>query len=58
MTEIFRDEKGDWRFRIKGLNGEIVATSEGYTRPTDAARGLRDLRLILSKTEGEEPRMA
>lgn len=48
MIEIFQDEAGEWRFRIKGRNGEIMATSEGYAREADALRGYSDLsRFIL-----------
>ena len=48
IAEIFEDVAGEFRFRIKGLNGEIVASSEGYTRKADAARGLHTLITLLS----------
>ena len=57
MTEIFRDERGEWRFRVKGNNHEIVATSEGYTRQADAERGLATLRRILAATADDAPRV-
>lgn len=57
MTEIYQDEEGQWRFRVKGTNGEIVATGEGYTRPADAERGLSALRRILRDTNGDLPRI-
>lgn len=47
MIEIFKDAAGEWRYRIKGANGEPMATSEGYTRKADARRGLLDLRALL-----------
>jgi uncharacterized protein len=28
--EVFRDAAGEYRFRLKANNGEIVAQSEGY----------------------------
>lgn len=41
---VYRDEGGDWRWRAKDTNGEIVADSaEGYvdlTYAEDAARSL------------------
>jgi uncharacterized protein len=43
MVEFFEDEQGEHRFRIKGGNGEVLATSEGYTRKQDAVRGFWDL---------------
>jgi uncharacterized protein YegP (UPF0339 family) len=57
MTEIFQDENGEWRFRVRGKNNEIVATGEGYTRPQDAERGLATLRRILRDTNGDLPVM-
>jgi uncharacterized protein YegP (UPF0339 family) len=47
MKELFLDEQDQWRFRVKGRNGEILATSEGYTRKHDAERGLETLTLTL-----------
>lgn len=45
--EIFKDAAGEWRFHVKGDNGEIVATSEGYTRLADATRGYTTLRRLM-----------
>jgi uncharacterized protein len=28
--EIYKDRKGEFRFRLKSRNGEIVATGESY----------------------------
>lgn len=54
MTEIFQDEAGGWRFRVKGRNGEIVATSESYTRALDAERGLKTLtRILTARSRGQ-----
>ena len=39
QTEVYQDAAGEWRWRRKGPNGEIIADSgEGYTRQEDAAR--------------------
>lgn len=35
-AEIFRDKAGEWRFRLVGPNGEVVASSEGYFNREDA----------------------
>ena len=48
MIEMWKDEAGEWRFTVKGRNGEIIVTSEGYTRARDAMRGLNTLTKILS----------
>lgn len=53
--EIFPDAKGEWRFRVKGGNGEIVATGEGHGTPRDAERSLVTLRRILRDTNGDQP---
>lgn len=41
-VEIFPDDDGEWRWRVQAANGEIVATSEAYTRKADARRGWED----------------
>lgn len=28
--EVYKDQAGKWRFRLKAGNGEIIAASEGY----------------------------
>lgn len=38
-VQFFRDNAGEWRFRIVARNGEIVAQSEGYRRRVDAVGG-------------------
>ena len=52
MIEIFKDDAGGWRYRVKAANGEILVTSESYTRKADARRGLDDLRAAL-QTPGD-----
>lgn len=39
-AELFKDEGGGFRYRIKGANGEPMVTSESYTKVSDAADGL------------------
>jgi uncharacterized protein YegP (UPF0339 family) len=38
--EIFRDVQGYYRWRLKAGNGEIVATSEAYTRRESASNSV------------------
>lgn len=40
-------QKGAWRYTVKGNNGEILATSEGYTTKQNAERGLAALTLLI-----------
>lgn len=56
MTEIYQDKAGEWRFRVKGKNGEIVAQGEGHPTPGEAERALARLRRILRDTNGDLPR--
>lgn len=37
----------EWRFRVKGANGEIVVSSEGYTTKADAERGAATLKRLM-----------
>jgi len=37
--EIYEDAKGEFRFRLKAGNGEVVATGEGYASKDGAIRG-------------------
>jgi uncharacterized protein YegP (UPF0339 family) len=42
--EVYEDNAQAWRWRLVAGNGEIVATSEAYTRKADARRGARTAR--------------
>jgi uncharacterized protein YegP (UPF0339 family) len=42
--ELYPDEKGEQRWRIRAANGKVLADSaEGYTDPSDAHDGLAAL---------------
>lgn len=47
--KVFQGKDGQWYYSILGENGEVMATSEGYTRHRDATRGVAALRLRLSE---------
>jgi uncharacterized protein YegP (UPF0339 family) len=53
--EFFAGADGDAYFRLKGRNGEIVHTSEGYTTLADAHRGFEDLTRIVVMANGVPP---
>ena len=38
--EIYEDARGEFRFRLKAGNGEIVATGEGYATKDGAKKGV------------------
>ena len=38
--EIFQDKSGEYRFRLKARNGQVVAVGEGYTTHAGAIQGV------------------
>lgn len=42
--EVYRDRSGQFRFRLKARNGEIIAASEGYTTKANCLKGMASLR--------------
>lgn len=42
--EMYRDKAGSFRFRLKARNGEIIATSEGYTSRAACENGIESVR--------------
>lgn len=42
--ELYTDKAGEFRFRLKASNGEIIANSEGYTAKTSALGGIESVR--------------
>lgn len=38
--EVYTDKKGEFRFRLKATNGEIIATSEGYKSKASCMNGI------------------
>jgi len=42
--EIYEDNLGQWRTRIRAENGEIIfASSESYVERADAEKNIRDI---------------
>ena len=38
--ELYKDRKGDFRFKLKASNGQIILASEGYKRRVSAMNGI------------------
>ncbi len=38
--EIYKDKAGEFRFRLKARNGEIIAASEGYVKKDSCKNGI------------------
>lgn len=45
--KVFQGSDGQFYFNVYGSNGEVLATSEGYTRKHDAVRGFKALRMAV-----------
>ncbi|MCI8388628.1 MAG: YegP family protein [Clostridiales bacterium] len=42
--EMYKDKNGEYRFRLKARNGEIIVTSEGYTAKASCENGIESVR--------------
>ena len=42
--EVYVDKAGEFRFRLKTSNGEIIATSEGYRAKTSCLNGIESVK--------------
>ncbi|MDR0309750.1 MAG: YegP family protein [Candidatus Methanoplasma sp.] len=49
--EIFMDKGGKYRFRLKAMNGEIIASSQGYMSKGSCKKGIASV----SKNAAEAP---
>ena len=53
--EIFKDNKKEFRWRLKASNGLIIATSgEGYVAKADCEHGLELVKKEAAKAEVED----
>ena len=49
--EVYADKKGEFRFRLKSGNGQIIATGEGYTTKPACLNGIESVK---KNAEGAE----
>ena len=42
--EMYLDKAGEYRFRLKATNGEIIAVSEGYTSLSGCENGIESVK--------------
>lgn len=42
--EIYTDKAGEFRFRLKATNGEIIATGEGYASKAGCKNGIESIK--------------
>jgi len=44
VFEWYKDKAGKFRFRLKSANGEIIATSEGYSSKDGCVNGIESVK--------------
>jgi uncharacterized protein len=49
--ELFVDKGGSWRFNLKASNGQVIASSEGYSSKASAVSGIESVRTIAGAAE-------
>ena len=42
--QIYQDKAGEFRFRLKAKNGQIIATGEGYSKLDGCLKGIESVR--------------
>ena len=52
--QIFNDSQNQFRFRLKSSNGEIVASSEGYTSKQSAEYAVNFIKKYAANAEIED----
>ena len=52
--EMYEDKSGQFRFRLKARNGQIIATSEGYTTKNACENGVESVRKNAPEAAVEE----
>lgn len=53
--EVYADKKGEFRFRLKAKNGQIIAVSEGYVKKASCLNGIESVRKNAVDAPIEEP---
>lgn len=51
-VEILRSRNGEYRWRLRAGNGEIVASGEGHTTESDSKRAWRTVERIVIEGAG------
>lgn len=42
--EVYTDKAGEYRFKLKAPNGEVIAVSEGYSSKKSCMNGIESVR--------------
>ena len=49
--EMYQDKAGEYRFRLKARNGEIIGVSEGYTSKANCVNGVESVKKNAAEAE-------
>ena len=52
--EVYADKAGEYRFRLKARNGEIIGTSEGYKAKASCLNGVESVKSNAPEAEVEK----
>ena len=52
--EVYTDKAGEYRFRLKATNGQIIAVSEGYTSEAGCLNGVESVKKNAADAETAE----
>ena len=54
VFEVYKDQKSEYRFRLKASNGQTILQSEGYTSKAGCMNGVESVKENASKKERYE----
>lgn len=57
VFEVYKDAGGEYRFRLKASNGEIILSSEGYSAKVNSMNGIESVRENSQVIDRFEPYM-
>jgi uncharacterized protein YegP (UPF0339 family) len=52
--EVYADKAGEFRFRLKATNGQVIATSEGYKSKSGCMNGVESVKKNVVDAKIEE----
>lgn len=42
--EVYQDKSGDYRFRLRATNGQVIATGQGYKSKKSCMQGIESVK--------------
>lgn len=52
--EVYKDKAEEWRFNLVAPNGEVIASSEGYTSKDNCLKGVESVKRWATEAETVE----